>query len=133
MSLPNVLVVEDDDSIRLLLMEYLRAECAFEVDGARDGADALHQVAVRQYAAVVLDLMMPYMTGIDFLVSLQALLSDPSVRTLEHPPAVIVVTAASPEQIPSGDIEQRFPSIVRAVLRKPLPPEELRACLEALV
>jgi CheY-like chemotaxis protein len=129
----SVLVVEDDDSIRLLLMEYLKEDSALQVDGARDGVDALHHVSTRSYSVVILDLMMPYMTGIDFLDSLQVLASDPSVKTLEQPPAVIVVTSAPPEHIANSELERRFPSFVRAVLRKPVQAEELRAALQRLL
>lgn len=116
----NVLVVEDDESIRRLLMEYLAEHAGLEVEGARDGVDALHHVSTRHYSVVVLDVMMPYMTGIDLLDSLEALTSDPSVKHLDKLPAVLVITAAPPEQIPPGQLEQRFPSIVRGVFRKPL-------------
>jgi CheY-like chemotaxis protein len=73
------------------------------------------------------------MTGIDFLDSLQVLASDPSVKTLEQPPAVIVVTSTPPEQIANSELERRFPSFVRAVLRKPVQPDELRAALQRLL
>jgi CheY-like chemotaxis protein len=125
----NVLVVEDDDALRLLLIEYLKEHSQVQADGARDGADALHRITMRRYSVVILDVMMPFMTGIDFLDSLQALASDPSVRALEYVPAVIVVTSASPEHVPSRHLEERFPSMVRAVLRKPLQPEQLELCL----
>ena len=127
----NILVVEDDDAIRSLLMETLRESAHVAVDGARDGVDALHRVSTRRYALVVLDVMMPFMTGIDFLDSLEALVSDPSVRTMDQLPAVIVVTGASSEQIPDRALEARFPSMVRRVLRKPVNVYELERCVAA--
>lgn len=126
----HVLVVEDDDAVRQLLVEIVKEDAALQVDSARDGVDALHQVSTQPYDLVILDVMMPHMTGIDFLDSLQALTSDPSVRSLRNLPAVIVVTSASSDQIPNGKIEERFPSMVRAVLRKPLQPDRLHACVE---
>ena len=129
----NVLVVEDDDSIRRLLIEYLRERASLDVDGARDGVEALHQVSTKPYAVVILDLMMPYMSGIDFLTSLEALMSDPSVKSIEQPPAVIVVTSAPPEDVPADDLQQRFPSFVRGVLRKPLDFCQLAIHVEALL
>ncbi|MFL6248424.1 MAG: response regulator [Thermoanaerobaculia bacterium] len=126
----HVLVVEDDDAVRHLLVEVLKEDAALRVDSARDGVDALHRVSTKQYDLVILDVMMPHMTGIDFLDSLQALTSDPSVKNLQELPAVVVVTSATPEQIPNGKIEERFPSMVRGVLRKPLRTDELRACVE---
>ncbi len=126
----HVLVVEDDDSVRHLLVDVLKEDAELEVDSARDGVDALHHVSTHQYDLVILDVMMPHMTGIDFLDSLQALASDPSVKTLRNLPAVWVVTGATLEQIPNGKIEERFPSMVRGVLRKPLNAEQLRACVQ---
>jgi CheY-like chemotaxis protein len=126
----HVLVVEDDDPVRQLLVEYVREHCALGVDSARDGVDALHHVHLRTYDLVILDVMMPHMTGIDFLDSLLALKSDPSVATLPALPAVIVITSASLDQIANGQIERRFPALVRAVLRKPLHMGELQACVD---
>ncbi|HEX6642994.1 MAG TPA: response regulator, partial [Thermoanaerobaculia bacterium] len=62
----HVLVVEDDDAVRLLLIEYLKEHPGLRVDGARDGAEALHSVSTHPYNVVILDVMMPFMTGIDF-------------------------------------------------------------------
>jgi CheY-like chemotaxis protein len=121
----HVLVVEDDEAIRHALVEYLREQFAVQADSARDGVDALHRATTRHYDLVILDVMMPHMTGIDFLDSLHVLTSDPSVRTLQELPAVIVVTSASTDQIPDRQIEQRFPTMVRAVLRKPVQTDEL--------
>lgn len=129
----KVLVVEDDDHIRLLLIEYLKEHSDVTVDDARDGADALHLVASTRYAAVILDLMMPFMTGIDFLNSLEAMTFDPSVKAIGYRPPVIVITSAPAEQVPSREIEERFPSMVRGVLRKPLEPQELMRLVAALL
>ncbi|HUP62717.1 MAG TPA: response regulator [Thermoanaerobaculia bacterium] len=128
----KLLVVEDDDKVRGLLVEYF-TQHAIDVDGARDGAEALHQLSGKAYAVIVLDLIMPHMSGIDFLRSLEALSSDPSVKQLEHTPAVLVITSAPQDDVPSRDIENRFPSIVRGVLRKPLDIPVLAGRVEALL
>jgi CheY-like chemotaxis protein len=127
----NVLIVDDDDSVRHLLREYLK-ESARHVDGARDGADALHYVQMHHYDLILLDVMMPNMTGVDFLDSLQVLMADRTVKTLRMPPAIIVITAATAEQIPNGRIEERSPGMIRAVLRKPLEMSQLQTCLDRL-
>jgi CheY-like chemotaxis protein len=119
-----LLVVDDDDAIRGLLVEFFKTH-AVDVDAARDGAEALHQIATRDYAVVVLDLMMPHMSGVDFLSSLEALSSDPSVRSLPAPPCVFVITSMSQDTVPNHDIEERFPSLVRGVMRKPLDMRDL--------
>lgn len=130
----KILVVEDDDSIRLLLIETMQEHAAgVSVDAARDGVDALHHVSTTNYDVVILDVMMPYMTGIDFLDSLEAMMSDPSVKQVDDLPNVIVITGASVEQIPDSAIQDRFPSLVRCVLRKPLDIEVLTNCVREYV
>jgi CheY-like chemotaxis protein len=129
----NVLVVEDDDRMRRLLMEYLQERSSLHVDGARDGVEALHQVSTRAYDVVILDLIMPYMSGIDFLSSLDALMSDPSVKPLNDPPAVIIVTSAPQEDVSADDLQHRFPSFVQGVLRKPVDYRALAARVESLL
>jgi CheY-like chemotaxis protein len=131
MTQSNILVVEDDDSIRLLLTETLKETAGVTVDAARDGVDALHHVTTQRYAVVILDVMMPHMTGIDFLDSLEAMVKDPSIKGVPELPAVIVITGAPPDQIPSNALEDRFPSMVRHVLRKPIDVHELTRCVEA--
>lgn len=129
----RVLVVEDDDHIRHLLIEYLKEHSHLSVDGAHDGADALHQVLSEQYPVVVLDLIMPFMTGIDFLNSLEAMKADPSIKPIGYLPAVVVITSAACEQVPDGDLEQRFPSMIRGVLRKPVETERLATLVAELL
>jgi DNA-binding response OmpR family regulator len=126
----TLLVVEDDDAIRGLLVEYFQMQDV-EVDAARDGAEALHRIATRDYAVVLLDLMMPHMSGIDFLSSLEALTSDPSIKSLETPPTVFVITSMSDDAVPSDEIQHRFPSLVRGVMRKPLDVGALAKRVEA--
>ena len=133
MTQKNILVVEDDDSIRRLLMEYLRDTAAVEVDGARDGVDALHQISTRPYSVVVLDMIMPYMSGVAFLSSLEARMSDPSIPSLDELPAILVITSVPPEEISTENLQQRFPQFVRGVLRKPLDLSTLARRVESLL
>jgi CheY-like chemotaxis protein len=125
-----LLVVEDDDAIRGLMVEFFKMH-AVDVDAARDGAEALHQISTRDYAVVVLDLIMPHMSGVDFLSSLEALSSDPSVRSLPALPCVFVITSMPQDSVPNSAIENRFPSLVRGVMRKPLDMRDLVERVEA--
>ena len=131
--MPNghVLVVEDDDAIRRLLIEYLKQHALLTVEGARDGIEALHLISHQAYTVVILDLMMPKMSGGDFLDSLNAMTEDPSIGTLATPPVVIVVTAAPAGDIPSDTIEQRS-RLVKAVMRKPVDIALLAEMIESL-
>ena len=116
----SVLVVEDDDAIRQLLTEYLQAHAHVTVESARDGVEALHQISTKPYAVVVLDIMMPKMSGVDLLDSLAALRRDPSVQSLQSLPAVLVITSVSDGEVPDRVLAEHCPGVVRGVFRKPL-------------
>jgi DNA-binding response OmpR family regulator len=133
MAKSNVLVVEDDDTIRQLLVEYLREHEHVRVDAARDGVEALHLLSVEGYGVMVLDVMMPKMSGVDLLDSVQAMTSDPSLKALEAPPPVIIITSTSASVLPSEALKKRFPSLVHAVFRKPLEMDPLGACVATLL
>jgi two-component system response regulator ResD len=106
LSAPRVLVIEDDDAIRTLLVTALGRE-SLEVDEADDGDQALRLTAERDYTIIVLDLMMPRVDGLAFLAEF-------SKMPRAFRPIVIVVTAFDDlvvERIPADR--------VHAIIRKP--------------
>ena len=60
----RILLVEDDPRLAEMLVEYL-AKAGFRVDVASTGAIALQKLAAVPHDAVVLDLMLPDMDGLD--------------------------------------------------------------------
>jgi len=126
----SVLVVEDDDAIRLLLSEYLQAHSHVTVECARDGVEALHQISTKPYDVVVLDIMMPKMSGVDLLDSLAALRRDPSVQSPESLPAVLVITSVSDRDVSDRVLAEHCPEVVRGVFRKPLEIDALASEVE---
>jgi CheY-like chemotaxis protein len=126
----KVLVVEDDERERRLLCDFLRTRRNVEVHTARDGVEALHQISRSCYDVILLDVMMPKMSGVDFLDSLRALTLDSSVKAVEKTPAIIIITSASDAALPNEAIEHRYPGVVRGIFRKPLDTERLGACLD---
>ena len=62
----RVLVVEDEPLLADAVAEALRRE-GFAVDVAGDGVDGLHQACEVGYDAVVLDVMLPGVNGLDLL------------------------------------------------------------------
>src|SRR5439155_2950435 len=117
---PKILVVEDDDTVRRLLAEHLAEQMPVDVDSARDGVEALHKISMQAYGVVILDLMMPKMSGVDLLDSLRALSSDPSVKALDAPPPVLVITAAPTAALADSVSRQRPPGLRPTACRKPL-------------
>jgi DNA-binding response OmpR family regulator len=118
----RILVTDDDPSIRRLVSAILK-RAGYQVDMASGGRDALEKIALTPYDAVMLDLMMPEVSGFSVLARLP-------VRS-EQPRFVIVMSAASPDVVGSAFA---FPNVF-ATLRKPFEMDELiatvRACIEA--
>jgi len=67
----RILVVEDDPLLADGLQAGLR-QTGFDVDHARDGVEAELALAAHDYAAVVLDLGLPRLGGLDLLKKLRA-------------------------------------------------------------
>jgi CheY-like chemotaxis protein len=83
----RILVVDDDDAIRALVLTVLRRR-GYRVDVARNGVEALEMMIAGRYALVILDLMMPRMSGYEVIDHL----SRDSVMTR---PRVLVLTAGN--------------------------------------
>ncbi len=60
----RILLVEDDAGIVNFIVKGLR-EAAYAVDVANDGEDALYQVSINEYDAVILDVMIPIKDGFE--------------------------------------------------------------------
>lgn len=58
----RALVVDDDAGIRILVARVLTRE-GFDVDSARDGAEAIEKMMQNEYDIITLDLMMPRVDG----------------------------------------------------------------------
>jgi CheY-like chemotaxis protein len=114
----RILVVEDDPVIRTTVAEALE-DMGYGVETASDGAEALAKVRDDGFAAIVLDLMMPVMTGWEFLDAC----GDELVA--EQVPVAVVSAAYAP-----GAVASR-PS-VSAVLSKPFDLDVLEAIVHRL-
>ena len=117
--MPNTILIADDDTeLCELLREYLCQE-GFEVRLAHDGEQALVESRRPGLDAMVLDIMMPHMTGIDVLRNLR--------KESELP--VIMLTAR-------GDDVDRIIGLELGAddyLAKPANPRELLARIRAVL
>jgi CheY-like chemotaxis protein len=115
----RVLLVEDDEDIRELLKDVLRAE-GYQAEVARDGLDALGKLdGDHEPWVIVLDMMMPRMDGEAFL---QELRRDPT--RVDTP--VVVVSGNSTAREKARELR------VAACLTKPFELEELLRVLGGL-
>lgn len=60
----KVLIVDDEPNI-VISLEFLMTECGYDVAIARDGAQALEQMAAFQPDLVLLDVMLPLRNGFE--------------------------------------------------------------------
>lgn len=111
----RILVVEDDPDMLDTFLEVLQI-AGYAVTGAIHGQDALEKLATEpRPCLILLDLMMPIMTGWELHERLGA---DPALAAIP----VIFVSAA-------GDPPEPGPSRPTAYLRKPV---QLNALLETI-
>ena len=66
----QVLLIDDDHELGELLREYLGAE-GFDVEQVMDGAEGLRRALCVEHDVVVLDVMLPSMSGLDVMRNLQ--------------------------------------------------------------
>lgn len=66
----RVLVVDDESDVLGFLTDLLRLE-GFVVDTAQDGADALRRIEEDSYDALLVDLRMPLVSGVELLEAIE--------------------------------------------------------------
>jgi DNA-binding NtrC family response regulator len=115
-STPHLLVVDDDVQSRTMLLRVLGAE-GYLVDAAEDGPTALELAVARRYDAVVTDLKMPVMDGIELLRKLH-----------EHDPELPVVVATGLAEVTSAVAAMRAGA--EDYIAKPIQLESLRLVIE---
>lgn len=67
----KVLIVEDDESLRMLYIQILQ-DAKFNVDSAVDGQEAFDKMKVGGYDLVLLDIMLPKIDGLSILEKLNS-------------------------------------------------------------
>lgn len=112
----KVLVIEDNSSTLELLKIYLDGE-GFEVDIEPDGIQGIAHLGKQKPDAIILDFLMPGMTGIEFLKMIR---EDPRFSDI---PAIITTAAADKdfeEMTAASDALHPL-----AILRKPYKMQDL--------
>ncbi|AQW21838.1 DNA-binding response regulator [Lentilactobacillus curieae] len=115
----KVLVVDDEPSIVTLLEYNLKRE-NFEVESATNGTDALDKIENNNYSIVLLDLMLPEMSGEDVLKRIR-------MDRIETP--VIVLTAKDTEFDRVFGLEMGADDYIA----KPFSPREVIARINAVL
>ena len=106
----HILVVDDDDGIRLLIKQYLN-ENNFLVTTSNSAENAKEKVSIIKFDLIVLDVMMPGKSGLDFIKENKSEIDTP----------IILLTA-------KGEAEDRVGGLEIGAddyLPKPFEPKEL--------
>lgn len=106
----HILVVDDDTRLRALLQRFLR-ENHFFVSAAKDAETARFMMTQYKFNLLIVDIMMPNESGLEFLTKLRQESSIP----------VIMLTAM-------GDVEDRITGLEQGAddyMAKPFEPKEL--------
>lgn len=108
----SVLVVDDDQDIREYLQDFLQSE-GFEVTTLGDPSQAVERIRDEVFHLVVLDLMMPKISGLDLLAQ---------IRSVDDDIAVIILTGYPSLETASASIQHE----VSAYIHKPFTTTEFR-------
>ena len=106
----HILVVDDDDGIRNLVKEYLNQH-EFLVTTANSSEDAFEKVKIMKFDLIVLDIMMPGKSGLEFTKEKKNIINTP----------IILLTA-------KGEASERVEGLEIGAddyLPKPFEPKEL--------
>lgn len=116
---PHVLIVDDDTRIRELLQKYL-SDNGYRTSTAADAAEAQTKMDGLEYDLLVLDIMMPGITGLEFTEKL---------RAAENPVPILLLTALA-------ETEQRIEGLAMGAddyLPKPFDPKELLLRVQSIL
>lgn len=106
----HILVVDDDDGIRSLVKQYLN-ENNFLITTSNSAEDAMQKVSIIKFDLIVLDIMMPGKTGLEFTIENKDKIDTP----------ILLLTA-------KGEANERIEGLEVGAddyLAKPFEPKEL--------
>lgn len=116
----RVLVVDDDVELGELVKEYLQPE-GFQVEAVHNGVRGLERALTGEHAIVILDVMLPGMSGLDVLRRLRASSSIPVLLLTargEDVDRIVGLELGSDDYLPKPFNPRELVARIRAVLRR---------------
>ncbi|WP_379150777.1 response regulator [Paenibacillus sp. sgz5001063] len=117
----KVLVVDDEEVLRMLIEDTLEDLDNVVIHTAENGAEALIKLSEDQYDLVILDYMMPEMTGIEVLEAI----GNEQIHTLP----ILMLTAKAQE----NDRSKAREAGAQYFMPKPFSPMELLQIVEGIL
>ncbi|WP_042200554.1 response regulator [Paenibacillus camerounensis] len=117
----KVLIVDDEDVLRMLIEDTLEDLEEVELHTAENGREAMNKLSGNNFDLVILDYMMPELTGIELL----GLLSE----EVKAATPILMLTAKAQE----GDRSRAREAGARYFMPKPFSPMELLQIVEGIL
>ena len=117
---PHILIVDDDPRLAAMVSEYL-GEAGFRVSVAPDGGSALERLTREPYDAVVLDLMLPDIDGLEVCRRLRGASGTPVLMLTARGDAmdrVVGLELGADDYLPKPFEPRELLARVRAILRR---------------
>ena len=128
----TILVADDKTNIRNLVRDYLEAE-GFHVVIAANGREALYAARAEKPDLILLDIMMPEMSGYDFIKAYRKESETPIIlltAKLDETDKVLGLELGADDYVtkPFGmkELTARIHAVLRRALRTPLEPDTLK-------
>jgi len=124
--LMSILLIDDDEELCELLSEYLGGE-GWEVESLYDGPAGLQRAVESQWDAVILDIMLPGLNGLDLLRKLREKSDVPVIMLTargEEVDRILGLELGADDYLPKPFNPRELSARIRAVLRRSHTPEE---------
>lgn len=116
----SILLVDDDHELDQMLTEYLSAE-KFGVTVATAGTEALERLANEAFDLIILDVMLPSLSGFDVLRKLRRTLATPVIMLTakgEDVDRILGLELGADDYLPKPFNPRELVARIRAVLRR---------------
>ncbi len=121
--MPKLLLVDDDREMTAMLREYLAME-GFAIDVAASGTEALGKAKSGEFDLVVLDVMLPGLSGFEVLRAIRAESELPVLMLTgrgEVVDRVVGLQIGADDYLPKPFVPQELVARIQAVLRRARP------------
>ena len=117
----KILIADDEEVLRMLIVDTLEDE-GYEIVETENGRDALEEIKTNDYDLVLLDYMMPGLTGIEVAKEVQTLPDKQGTK-------ILMLTAKNQQK----DVEESQAAGIHYYMSKPFSPMQLIDVVEEIV
>jgi DNA-binding response OmpR family regulator len=116
----NILIIDDDKELCALLADFLKLE-GFQTQAQHDGAEAVDHCRSNHYDAIILDIMLPGMQGLDVLRHLREFSRTPVLMLTargEDTDRIVGLEMGADDYLPKPCNPRELAARLRAILRR---------------